>query len=243
MKHGVLQYYTPITNILTTICFSFLFNFPPNDASMKKNNERKGLCVISLKKYQQCVVYVLLSVFFFVLCCSIDPVSPMWSLKLYQSCRARDWWRQGIVSWDQTSRHGDITSPHAPHFVFKHISALNARWNLIKPLFTRGQFTEHAIFQQHAAPTSIISHMKPGCCPVFICGHCISCAVLKDPVIVGIVKQVSVIHSPIQIPPLSDRTRQTLDVLPLGHYYFFLSKALQNLVYLQAVALREPATL
>lgn len=35
----------------------------------------------------RCVIFVLLTVSF-VLCCSIDPIPPMWSLKLYQSCSA-----------------------------------------------------------------------------------------------------------------------------------------------------------
>lgn len=63
---------------------------------------------------------------------------PMRSLKLYQICCSWDWWRQGIVSWGQTARRWDITSPQFNAFTKKSfqkeggIFDSTSRWWIIK---------------------------------------------------------------------------------------------------------------
>ena len=78
--------------------------------------------------YQQHVQFVLLPVVPFVLRGSTDPVSPHVVIKIVSKL---PWLRLveagSEVSGGQTARHGDVTSPHVPHFVFKHISTVNVR--------------------------------------------------------------------------------------------------------------------
>lgn len=54
---------------------------------------------------------VLLPVFFFVLCCSIDPVSPCEVIKIVSNSRRLRPVEEGDVSGGQTAHRWDITSP------------------------------------------------------------------------------------------------------------------------------------
>lgn len=93
-----------------------------------------------------CFTSILLCLFYvFVRRCSTDPVYPMWSLKLYQSCLRLVETGRRLTGPDLSS--WDITSPHGPCFAIKRI--LNARRSFMRGLHS--QLIKHALLLQHRA--------------------------------------------------------------------------------------------
>lgn len=145
IKQWVLLYYTDIAIILLylQLYYWFLFNFP-------------SVCAISFKSFYKRPV-LLVPVLFFVLCCSIDPISPHVVIKIVSKLPCLRLLEAGnILMRPDCSSWGHYVTTCAALCFQAHFISKCTTESFIYPLLT--------YFILNAA-SIIILHMKPDTCP------------------------------------------------------------------------------